>query len=385
MVWNWQQADWPDFAYDSARLAPLESRLLHESGHLFGAFAHLDDAEQRALTVDLIGDEALMTARIEGEYPDRDSLQSSLLREFGLADEPRRVAPAEAGMADLMVDLYRHFQAPLSHAGLWAWHAMLMAGRRDLRDVGAYRTLEEPMQVVSGAVYAPRVHFEAPPARQVPEEMDRFAAWLAHSAPTGERPLPTLARAGIAHLYFVTIHPFEDGNGRIARAIAEKVLAQGLGQPTLIALSHTIERHKKAYYDALEQANKTDRIDDWLAYYAHTVLDALGYSRARVIFLIGKAKLYDRLRGQFNARQEKVLARLFRAGPEGFVGGLSAEKYIAIARTSRATATRDLQDLVLKGALVRTGERKHTRYALNLSAGRAPRPALGAGDPAGEG
>ncbi|MBK1646829.1 cell filamentation protein Fic [Thiocapsa imhoffii] len=367
MVWNWQQSDWPDFAYDSARLAAMESRLLHESGLLFGAFAHLDDAEQRALTVDLIGDEALMTARIEGEFLDRDSLQSSLLREFGLAEDPRRVAPAEAGMAELMVDLYRHFQIPLTHEMLWVWHRMLMAGRRDLRDVGRYRTLEEPMQVVSGAVYAPRVHFEAPPARRVPGEMDHFVAWLQLSAPTGEHPLPTLTRAGIAHLYFVTIHPFEDGNGRIARAIAEKVLAQGLGQPTLIALSHTIERHKKAYYSALERANKVNRIDDWLDYFADTVLHALDYTRARVVFLIGKAKLYDRLRGRLNARQEKVLARLFRAGPEGFVGGLSAENYIAIARTSRATATRDLQDLVAKGALVRTGERKHTRYTLNLA------------------
>ena len=372
MAWNWQQSDWPDFVYDRARLLALESRLLHESGLLFGALGHLDDGEQRALTVDLIGDEALMTARIEGEYLDRDSLQSSLLREFGLAEDPRRVAPAEAGMAELMVDLYRHFQAPLTHEMLWAWHRMLMAGRRDLREVGGYRTLEEPMQVVSGAIYAPRVHFEAPPAQRVPGEMDRFAAWLDRSTPTGESPLPILTRAGIAHLYFVTIHPFEDGNGRIARAIAEKVLAQGLGQPTLIALSHTIERHKKAYYGALERANKVNRIDDWLDYFSHTVLDALNYTRARVVFLISKAKLYERLRGQLNERQDKVLARLFRAGPVGFVGGLSAENYIAITRTSRATATRDLQDLVAKGALVRTGERRHTRYALNLSTSQTP-------------
>ena len=371
MVWNWQQSDWPAFAYDSVRLAPLESRLLHESGLLFGAFVHLDEAERRALTVELIGDEALMTARIEGEYLDRDSLQSSLLRELGLAQDPRRVAPAEAGMAELMVDLYRQFQTPVTHDLLWAWHVMLMAGRRDLRDVGGYRTLEEPMQVVSGAVYAPRVHFEAPPAHRVPAEMDGFVAWLERSAPTGASPLPTLTRAGIAH-WFVTIHPFEDGNGRMARAIAEKVLAQGLGKPTLIALSHTIERHKKGYYGALERANKVNRIDDWLDYFSHTVLDALDYTRARVVFLIGKAKLYDRLRGQLNARQEKVLSRLFRAGPEGFIGGLSAEKYIAIARTSRATTTRDLQDLVAKGALVRTGERKHTRYAVALSTDQAP-------------
>ncbi len=213
--------------------------------------------------------------------------------------------------------------------------------------------------------------------------MDRFVGWLDRSAPTGEGPLPTLTRAGIAHLYFVTIHPFEDGNGRMVRAIAEKVLAQGLGQSTLIALSHTIERHKKAYYGALERANKVNRIDDWLDYFSHTVLDALDYTRARVIFLIGKARLFDGLRGQLNERQDKVLARLFRAGPEGFIGGLSAENYIAITRTSRATATRDLQDLVAKGALVRTGERKHTRYALTLATSQAPHLGLGSGDPAG--
>jgi len=373
MVWNWEQSDWPEFAYDSVRLAPLEARLLHESGLLFGAFVHLDAAERGALTVELIGDEALMTARIEGEFLDRDSLQSSLLRELGLAADSRRVAPAEAGMAELMVALHRQFEVPVTHDLLWAWHVMLMAGRRDLRDVGCYRTLAEPMQVVSGAIYAPRVHFEAPPAHRVPAEMDRFVAWLVRSAPTGASPLPTLTRAGIAHLWFVTIHPFEDGNGRVARAMAEKVLAQGLGKPTLIALSHTIERHKKAYYGALERANKANRIDDWLEYFSHTVLDALDYTRARVVFIIGKAKLYDRLRGQLNGRQEKVLARLFRAGSEGFVGGLSAEKYIAIARTSRATATRDLQDLVAKGALVRTGERKHTRYAIDISS-RSWRP-----------
>lgn len=158
----------------------------------------------------------------------------------------------------------------------------------------------------------------------------------------------------------------EDGNGRIGRAIAEKALAQCLGQPTLIAIAHMIERNKKAYYSALEQANKNNEITAWLIYFADTVLSAQSYTQVRLEFLIDKAKLFDRLRGQLNVRQEKVLSRMFREGPEGFIGGLNAEKYLSITGTTRPTATRDLQDLVIKGALTKTGEHKHTRYHLNI-------------------
>ena len=224
----------------------------------------------------------------------------------------------------------------------------------------------EPMQIVSGAIYAPKVHFEAPPSSQMMAEMEQFIAWFNDTSPAGKKPLPALLRAGIAHLYFVSIHPFEDGNGRIGRALAEKALAQCLGQPTLIAIAYTIERSKKAYYTALEQANRHNEITPWLTYFADLVLNAQRYTATWIEFLINKAKLYDRLRGQLNSRQEKVLARLFREGPEGFIGGLSAEKYIGITGAPRSTATRDLQDLVGKGVLLRRGERKHTRYLLNL-------------------
>jgi Fic family protein len=249
---------------------------------------------------------------------------------------------------------------------LFEWHQMLTNGRRDLHDIGRYRTHPEPMQIVSGAVYAPKVHFEAPPSSAMMPEMDRFIAWFSDTAPEGKKPLPALLRAGMAHLYFVSIHPFEDGNGRIGRALAEKALAQSLGQPTLIALACTIERHKKAYYEALERANRHNEITGWLIYFADRVLTAQGYTQSWIEFLIKKTKLYDRLRGQLNARQEKALDRMFTKGAEGFTGGLSAEKYIHITGATRATATRDLQDLVGKGALSRTGERKHTRYHLYL-------------------
>ncbi|MGZ8161036.1 MAG: Fic family protein [Methylobacter sp.] len=366
MTWNWQQPDWPYFSYTQSSIDGFEKQLLLGAGLLFGAFKHLDEEDKQQLTIELISNEALKTSEIEGEYLDRNSLQASIRRQFGLSANNRKISPAEQGIAEMMVDLYQSFEAPLSHAMLFEWHKMLTNGRHDLNDIGSYRAHSEPMQIVSGAIYAPKVHFEAPPSSQMMPEMERFINWFNASASNGTTPLPALLRAAIAHLYFVSIHPFEDGNGRIGRVIAEKALAQCLGQPTLIAISYTIERDKKAYYGALEQANKQNEITAWLLYFAETVIKAQSYTATWIDFLIKKAKLYDRLRGQINPRQEKALSRMFREGPDGFVGGLSAEKYIGITGAPRATATRDLQDLVSKGALVRQGERKHTRYFLNL-------------------
>jgi len=366
MTWNWQRADWPHFRYKLAALAQLENRFLREAGELCGAVKHLVQEEKQALTVDLIGDEALKTAAIEGEYLDRDSLQSSIRRQLGLQTDRRRVPAAEQGLAEMMVNLYETCRDPLTHEDLFAWHAALAKGRRDLAEVGGYRTHGEPMQVVSGPVHDPIIHFEAPPSRRVKLEMDAFVRWFNKSGENGGKPLPALSRAGTAHLYFVSIHPFEDGNGRIGRAIAEKALAQSLGQPTLIALAYTIERNKQAYYSALERASRDNEITDWLVYFAKTVLEAKARTVSRIEFLVAKARFYDRFRGAFNERQEKVLSRLFREGPDGFVGGLSAEKYIRITGTSRATATRDLVELAAKQALTKTGQLKGTRYHLKL-------------------
>ena len=159
-----------------------------------------------------------------------------------------------------MADLYQHYDAPLTEPHLFGWHAMLMNGRRDLEVIGGYRTHDEAMRIVSGPIHDPHVHFEAPPSKTVPSEMRLFIDWFNRTAPTGSNPLPAIERAAIAHLWFETIHPFEDGNGRIGRAIAEKALAQALEAPTLTALAATIKRHKKAYYTALNQASRTNQI-----------------------------------------------------------------------------------------------------------------------------
>jgi Fic family protein len=366
MPWNWQQPDWPDFTYDAAALEPLERQFLLGSGEAFGVLKHVGPDDRDSLTVELISEEAVKTSEIEGEVLSRESVQSSLRYQFGLAPEDRRIAPAERGIAEMMVDHYRNFREPLSHATMFTWHGMLTSGERRVQAIGKYRTHADPMQVVSGRADRPTVHFEAPPSSAVAAEMDVFVEWFNNTAPSASEPLPPLTRAGIAHLFFVAIHPFEDGNGRIARSLSEKSLAQNLGQPSLIALSYTIERSRRAYYVALERNNKELEITDWLTYFAQTVIEAQRNTIKRVDFYVAKAKLYDRVRGKLNARQDNVIARMFREGIDGFQGGLSAENYIAIAKTSRATATRDLQDLVAIGALTRNGELRHTRYYLNL-------------------
>lgn len=366
MHWNWQQADWPNFTYDGQALEPLERQFLLQSGEFLGVFRHVSPDERDQLRVELIGDEALKTSAIEGEFLNRDSLQSSLRQQFGLTAEAGRIPPAERGISELMVDVYLHFADALDHSALYAWHRMVMAGNRSLETVGGYRQHAEPMQIVSGQIGEPKIHFEAPPSVRMKPEMDAFIAWFNASAPNGNAPLPALARAGITHLYLESIHPFEDGNGRIGRALSEKALAQNLGEPSLIALAYTIERHRKAYYDMLEASNKNNAITPWLVYFANTILEAQRTTLARIEFSIAKSKFYERLRGQLNERQEKAIARMFRAGIDGFEGGLSAENYISITGASRATTTRDLQELVAKGALTRRGERRHTRYELNV-------------------
>jgi Fic family protein len=365
-AWNWQRPDWPRFSWNQARLALAEKEFLVGGGMFVGAIKHLGDEDRNQLTVEAMSTEAVTTSEIEGEILDRASVQSSIQRQMGLAGDNRRVGPAEQGVSEMMIDLYKTFSAPLTSKTLFEWHRMLMSSRRDLTDVGRYRTSAEPMQVISGAMGFPKVHFEAPPSSKVPSEMTRFIDWYNRTAPAGAESLPALTRAGIAHLYFESIHPFEDGNGRIGRALAEKSLAQSLGQALLIALATTILSRRTHYYDALEAANRGKEITDWLAWFAGTTIEAQRRTIALIEFLIDKRKLFDRLSGQLKERQQKALLRMFKEGPNGFEGGLSAGKYSTITGASPATTTRDLADLTEKGALTREGERRHARYKLSV-------------------
>ncbi len=366
MKWNWQQAEWPHFSFDPAKLDALEREFLKASGLLQGTYRHLNGDERSELTVSLISEEAYKTSEIEGEILNRDSVQSSIRRELGLQTDARKIPPSEAGIAKMVVDVHKRWKEPLTDKTLFEWNAMLMSGRPDLSDVGCYRTHTDPMQVISGEPGNLQVHFEAPASKNIPGEMKHFLAWFNESEEKNPGCLPPLVRAGLAHLYFVSIHPFEDGNGRIGRAVSEVALAQSLGRPSLIALAATIEKKRKQYYEALERNNKELDVTNWLVWFGETVVEAQAVSIAMVEFLIAKARLYDRLAGRLNDRQQKVLARIFREGAAGFKGGLSAGNYIRITGATASTATRDLQDLVAKGALTRTGRRRHMRYYLAL-------------------
>lgn len=365
MRWNWQDPNWPIFRFRQVLLADREGQFLRQSGVVVGTVRHVPDEERLSLIIELISTEALKTSEIEGELLDRDSVQSSLRRQFGLQGDTRRVAPAERGIAETLADLYRRYADPLDDATLFQWHKWLLQGRTDLRAVGEYRKHPEPMQVVSGRMDAPKIHFEAPSSETVAAEMAGFCRWFNATSPTGATPLPALTRAGIAHLYFECIHPFEDGNGRIGRALAEKALAQGAGQPSLTALSLLIQRRRREYYAQLEVANKTLDVDTWLDWFANLMLAAQAHTLQGLDFLLDNTRLLDRLDSQLNARQKKALSRLMRAGIDGFAGGLSASKYMALTGAPAATARRDLVQLVTLGALRRTGRLKGTRYWLH--------------------
>ncbi len=366
--WNWEQDDWPNFSYDKGKLNPLEDEYIKASGISIGVMRHLSKKDLDEFRIEMICNEALKTSEIEGAFLDRDSLQSSICKEFGLGEKYLHgtAKPEEAGIAMMMKNLYTDFNSPLTHETLLAWHDKLLNGRTDL-ERGKYRTSKDEMRVVSGRVDKPKIHFIAPPASKIPREMDLFINWFNKTAPGGKTPLPPLTRAGTAHLYFVTIHPFEDGNGRIGRALTEKALSQGLGKPTFIALSSTLSDKKKDYYDNLELQNKTNQITPWLYYFGKTIIEAQKQTIRQVDFLIAKAKFFNAYETLLNPRQKKAALRIFREGPQGFSGGFSAKNYMSIVKIPSATATRDLKDLVEKGIFTKTGRLKSTRYALNFA------------------
>ena len=361
MKWNWQRKEWPNFNYNSFKLEDLEKEFLIKSGVFKGVFKHISENDKKRLIVEFISDEAINTSEIEGEFLNRDSVQSSIMKHFGLKSKKSKISDSERGVSEMMIHLFENYNIKLTNKILYDWHSMLCLGRNDLK-IGKYRTHKDPMKVVSGPLHKPKVHFEAPPSDKMSQEMNEFISWFNNSCK-----MPILTRASIAHLYFVCIHPFEDGNGRIGRALVEKSISESLGYPALIALSTLIQENKKKYYEMLEKNNKDLEISEWIIYFSNLMIDALDETSRYAEFLIEKTKCFDRFKGEFNSRQEKAINKLFEAGPNGFEGGLSASNYRNITRATSATATRDLSDLVDKGALRREGELKHTRYFLNTS------------------
>jgi Fic family protein len=369
MPWNWELPDWPKFEYDPDQISQLERKFLLGIGSSFAYLKTIDEREYKHFIVEILSWEGQESSRIEGEILDRESLQSSIQKHFGLQTILKRDTDKESRMAKLLCDVYDTFDKPLSHEMLWQWHSILFKDSSSISDCGKYRSHAEKMQIVSNRYDSPKVFFEAPPSERVFHEMAAFVKWF--NSTNGSNSI--LGRAAIAHIYFESLHPFEDGNGRIGRVLAEKILSQGVGRPTLIAISKMLEKRKKEYYSALEQCNRTLDVQQWVNFFGSIVLQAHEESMGLLYFLIEKSKMLNDLSGQINHRQTKVLLRMFAEGPGGFKGGLSAENYIAITKTTRATATRDLTSLVKKGALVKTGHLRHTRYRLKFSCIKNPK------------
>lgn len=359
-IWNWQQKNWPQFIYDKDKIAYLESQYALLAGEFKGALKHISTKRLNEVTISLLSHEALETSRIEGEILDRNSVQSSIQGQLGLNPKPHKSKPAESGIATMMIDLFQNYSRPLSYTELSQWHKSISKGNARVQNPGHYRASCEPMQIVSGPYGHERIHFQAPASNILDAEMDRFIEWFNST----EKKLSPLIRASIAHLYFVSIHPYEDGNGRISRALVEKVLSQYKGAPALTNISRTIMANRNAYYDALERNNKGLDITDWIMYLGQTIIDSQEYTLKKIELTITKTKLYDEYKEELNTRQIKLIEKLFAAEPDGFEGGMSAEKYIHITDTSRATATRDLHRLVELGILRKEGELRHTRYYL---------------------
>lgn len=367
--YNWQRDEWPNFAYDLAGLEDALISFAEKTGSLAGTWDALPDESQQEAVINLMTAEAIKTSRIEGEFLNREDVHSSLRKNLGLHDVNRQVRDKRAaGIASLMIDVRKTWRDSLTQETLFSWHALLLDGSRNVR-VGAWRDHEEPMQIVSGAIGREKVHYEAPPSSRVPYEMERFISWFNRGAGAGKNRLRHAPiRCAIAHLYFESIHPFEDGNGRIGRAIAEKALSQGIGRPVLLSLSEAIDAKKKAYYEALKQAQRSIDVTDWIHYFIGVILQAQANAEAIIDFTLRKVRFFDRFQARLNDRQKLGLRRALEEGPEILTRGISAGLYAELAKTSRATATRDLQDMLEIGAIARLGEAggRSTRYRVGL-------------------
>lgn len=360
--------DWPTFRFDDRALAGPVAAVRHKQGRLLGRMESLGFELRREAGMASLTSDVVKSSEIEGEKLDADEVRSSIARRLGMDAGGLRPAGREVdGVVDMLLDATRGFDRPLTKRRLFDWHSALFpTGRSGLRRiaVGRWRTAESgPMQVVSGPVGREKVHFEAPSAERLDGEMSRFFAWS--NAWSNARPTvdPVLA-AGLAHVWFVTIHPFEDGNGRIARAIADLWLARGDGTPDrFYSMSTQIAAERKEYYRQLETAQRGDLdVTPWLAWFLACLDRAIDGADAMLATVLRKADLWKRVnRTPVNERQRLVLNRLL----DGFEGFLSTSKYAKLAGCSTDTALRDIRELVERGILVRNpGSGRSTSYRL---------------------
>ena len=364
----WQQPDWPQWQYDGQALAVPLAQARQQQGIVIGKAQAigLADVSLTQVVNDIWVQEVMATAAIEGQKLDHDMVRSSVMRKLGLADAGLSSRDVD-GLVEVMHDASQNTTAALDADRLCRWQSALFPGGTSgiaRIEVGKFRTFPEPMQIISGTIGKETVHYRAPDSARVPREMALFLDWF-------NRPgqMDGILRAAIAHLWFETIHPFEDGNGRIGRAIIDMAIAQDARQETrLYSMSRQLQENRSAYYDVLNQAQKGDLdITPWLGWFVQQFSAACQKSGLHIDKAIEKNRFWFTHAGQdFNQRQRKTLQKLLDAGDGGFLGGLTADKHSKISGASKATATRDLGDLLQKGALIARGTGKATKYYVNV-------------------
>lgn len=353
MKYIWQAKEWPNLTFKNDKLLTLLGKVRFAQGELSSRIRNLGFNLGKEARSEVLVTEAVKTSAIEGTQVDAAVVRSSVARHLGFSSEG--LPPSDRyidGMVDVLLDATMHFQNPLTARRLQGWQAALFptgfSGLHRIR-VGKWRG-KEPMQVLSGPMGQERVHFEAPPHDCVEKEMSQFLSWWSKS----RGKMDGLIRAGVAHFYFVTIHPFEDGNGRIARALTDSALAQDEQQEQrFYSLSSQIMAERKAYYDILESSQKGEvDITIWLQWFLECVERAIRSSEKIIARILAKSEFWQRFSEvTMSPRQRKVVNRLLDAGPGGFEGGLTTRKYRGLTKTSRATAFREINDLLEKGIL----------------------------------
>ena len=366
IMYNWQQKDWTQFTYQIEAFEDQLYLFSEKIGRVTAFIKTLPPSIHTQTIIDILVSEAIKTSEIEGEFLSRQDVMSSIRHNLGLDTKPDIRDVRAKGIGDLVTNVQNTYQEALSEQMLFEWHKMLFLQKSNIT-VGQWRTHSEPMQVISGAWGKEKVHFEAPPSPSIPSEMERFVTWFnTMDTKSNKRVQNAPIHSAISHLYFETIHPFEDGNGRIGRAIAEKALIQCIGNPLLISLSATIEADKKSYYEALQIGQRSNEITEWIVYFLDVILKSLDEAEAYISFTLQKTRLFDAYKNQLNERQEKVIRRMLSEGTKGFEGGMNAKKYMSISKTSKATATRDLQYLLKIGIFEVTGAGRSTRYGIKF-------------------
>ncbi len=354
-LYIWQKKQWPHFRWDPVALIGALSRCNFRRGQLLGRVASMGMAHSLEAQAEVLGAEVLETSAIEGKKLDPDSVRSSVARRLGLShaglSKPDRYTE---GLVDVLLDATRNHHRPLTADRLHGWQAALFptgySGMFRIA-VGQFRG-DSPMQVVSGPMGRQKVHYEAPPSRDVPGQVHRFLQWW-----QAERArLDGIIRAAVAGFWFVSIHPYEDGNGRLARAITDMALAQDENLAArYYSLSAQIVDEREAYYEVLEKCQKGDLdISAWLLWFLGCFERAIAKADALVAKVLQKARFWEiHSQTQISHRQRKVINRLLDAGPGGFEGGLTTRKYAAMTKASRATSYREITDLLGKGILAR--------------------------------